>query len=62
MEKKTARITPIHRKGRRDNCENYRGLSVTNIISRIYENIVEGKIEGDYKDVEAEEQPWLDQP
>jgi hypothetical protein len=35
-EWKVAIITSIHKKGDKRKCENYRGISVTSILSRIY--------------------------
>ncbi|XP_030765738.1 uncharacterized protein LOC115889799 [Sitophilus oryzae] len=37
-------------------CENYRGISVTTTVSRIYGKIVRNRIENEYQEIEAEEQ------
>lgn len=55
-EWKTSCISTIHKKGRRDQCDNYRGIAVTSSISRIYGKLIKNKIENEYKDIEAEEQ------
>lgn len=55
-EWKISIMSTIHKKGRKDQCENYRGIAVTSTISRIYGKIIKNKIENEYKDFEAEEQ------
>ena len=44
------------KKGRKDDCNNYRGLSVTGTISKVYGKILKAKIEDEWQDHEAEEQ------
>ncbi|XP_063924692.1 uncharacterized protein LOC135138644 [Zophobas morio] len=46
----------MHKKGSRDQCENYRDIAVTSTGSRIYGKILKTKIEQEYMDMEAEEQ------
>lgn len=36
-EWKMAYISSIHKKGNKDDCNNYRGISITSTISRLYE-------------------------
>lgn len=55
-EWKISIISTIHKKGSKDNCKNYRGISVTNTLSKIYGKILKDKIEAEYKDLVAEEQ------
>ena len=43
-------------KGRKDDCDNYRGLSVPGTLSKIYGKILKAKIEEEWKEHEAEEQ------
>lgn len=49
-------ISVIHKKWDKNKCDNYRGISVTNTISRIYVRILKNKIEHEYSAMEAEEQ------
>ena len=49
-------IVPIHKRGDRDRCENYRGIAVGNAAYKILSNIILGKIKpyvekvvGDYQ-------------
>jgi len=49
-------IVPIHKRGDRDRCENYRGIALGNAAYKILSNIIMGKIKphiekvmGDYK-------------
>ena len=37
---KTARVSPIYKSGERDECGNYRPISVLSTISKIYEKLV----------------------
>jgi hypothetical protein len=37
-------IVPIHKRGDRDRCENYRGIALRNAAYKISSNIVLGKI------------------
>ena len=55
-EWKKSIISTIHKKGSRDQCENYRGIAVTSTGSKIYGKILKDKIEQEYMDMEAEEQ------
>ena len=57
-EWKVAIITSIHKKGDKRKCENYRGILVTSIISRIFgcTSILEKLVESEYKNMEMEEQ------
>ena len=49
-------ISSIYKKGNKDNGENYRGLSVTPTLSRVYGKIIKNRIETEFRDLEAEEQ------
>jgi hypothetical protein len=49
-------IVPIHKRGDRDRCENYRGTALRNAAYKIFSNIILGKIKpyiekvmGDYQ-------------
>jgi len=55
-EWKTAHITPIFKHGDGKNCDNYRTISVTSTVSRLFERTVRDLIENEYSDEEAEEQ------
>lgn len=55
-EWKTGYISPIHKKGKRDICDNYRGIAVTSTFSKIYGRIIRDLIEQQYQAEEAEEQ------
>ncbi|XP_030765487.1 uncharacterized protein LOC115889574 [Sitophilus oryzae] len=55
-EWKTSYITTIHKKGSKDDCDNYRGISVLSSVSRVYGKLVKKRIEEEYRDMEAEEQ------
>ena len=59
-EWKESWITATHKKGRKDDCENYRGLSVTGMLSKIYGKILKAKIEKEWEPYEAEEQAGLE--
>lgn len=56
QELKMAYITTIHKKGAKDQCTNYRGLSVTSTFSRLYGRIIRDKLEQEYTHMEEEEQ------
>ena len=43
-EWKDTRIVPIHKRGGRDRCENYRGIALGNAAYRMLSNIILGKI------------------
>lgn len=53
-EWKTAYITNIYKKGDRKECTNYRPISVTNSVSRIYGKIIKMRLENAIKDVEEQ--------
>ncbi|XP_030761089.1 uncharacterized protein LOC115886156 [Sitophilus oryzae] len=55
-EWKTSYIITIHKKGSKDDCDNYRGISVLSSVSRFYGKLVKKRIEEEYRDMEAEEQ------
>ncbi|XP_063920769.1 uncharacterized protein LOC135135606 [Zophobas morio] len=55
-EWKKSVISTIHKKGSRDQSENYTGIAITSTGIRIYGKILKDKIELEYMDVEAEEQ------
>jgi hypothetical protein len=55
-EWKVAIITSIHKKGDKMKCEDYRGISVTNIFSRIYGRILAKPVELECTNMEKEEQ------
>lgn len=52
----TSYITTIHKKGDKSRCDNYRGISVSNTLSRTYGRILKKRIEEEYSQMEAEEQ------
>lgn len=53
-EWKVAHISPIYKKGNRNECDNYRGISVTSSISRLYGRILRDLIEKEF--IEEEDQ------
>lgn len=53
---KVAYITSIHKKGSKKNPNNYRGISVTSTMSRLYGRILRDLIEEEYSSLEEEEQ------
>lgn len=53
---KEAYISSIHKKGDKTNCNNYRGISVTSTMSRLYGRILRNLIEDDFRQNEEEEQ------
>lgn len=55
-ESKVGYISVIHKKGRKDDCKNYRGITVTNTFSRLYGRIIKCFLEQEYKEEKAEEQ------
>jgi len=55
-EWKESHLTTIFKKGDRNKCDNYRGIAVTNTVSRVYGKILKMKIEKEYQNNEAEEQ------
>lgn len=55
-EWKISFLTTIYKKGDKNVCDNYRGIAVTNTMSRVYGKIIKTRIEKEYQDMEAEEQ------
>ncbi|XP_030759306.1 uncharacterized protein LOC115884770 [Sitophilus oryzae] len=55
-EWKIAYISSIHKKGNKQVCSNYRGISVTSTLSRLYGRILRDLIEQEYQQQEEEEQ------
>lgn len=53
---KSGWITPIHKKGRKDVCSNYRCISVTSSFGRVYSKILKQLIDEEYGPSELEEQ------
>lgn len=51
-------INNIYKKGDKSDCNNYRGISVTGSISRMYGKILKNRIENEYTHLEAEEQAF----
>jgi len=51
---KEAWITPIHKKGNKEDCFNYRCISVTSTVSRIYGKVLRNFIEEEYSPLEEE--------
>ena len=49
-------ITPSHKKGSKQDCDNYRGISVTGTLSKVYGKILKAKVEEVWSGQEAEEQ------
>ena len=49
-------ISVIHKKGKKDDCSNYRGITVTSTMSRLYGRIIKHFLEENYKHLEIEEQ------
>lgn len=54
-EYKTGYMSSLHKTGDRQKCENYRGITVTLTLSRLYERILRGCIEEEYMNKESEE-------
>jgi hypothetical protein len=46
---KVAYISSIHKKESKEDCSNYRGISVTNVMSRLYGKILRDLIEEENK-------------
>lgn len=53
---KVAYISSIPKKGNKLDCSNYRGISVTSTLSRLYGRILRDLIEHEYKEQEEEQQ------
>ncbi|XP_072379975.1 uncharacterized protein [Diabrotica undecimpunctata] len=53
---KVAYIFSIHKKGNKLDSSNYRGISVTSTLSRVYGRILRNLIEIEYREQEEEEQ------
>lgn len=49
-----AHINSIHKKGDKKICENYRGISVTSSVGRLYGGIIKQRIEKQYEDIEEQ--------
>lgn len=49
-------ITATHKKGRKEDFKNYRDLSVTGTLGKIYGKILKAEIESEWKPNETEEQ------
>jgi len=49
-----AYITSIYKKGDRRKCENYRGISITSSIGRLYGRIIKKRLEGIVQDAEEQ--------
>jgi len=47
---KVAYSSSIHKKGSKEDCSNYRGISVTNVMSRIYGKTLRDLMEEENKD------------
>ena len=46
----------IHKKGSKNTFKNYRGITVTSTLSRLYERVLKHFLEAEYKEMEADEQ------
>jgi hypothetical protein len=55
-EWKVAIITLIHTRRDKRKCENYRGISISSIFSRVYGCMLEKLVKSEYKNMEIEEQ------
>ena len=53
---KIGHISVIHKKGKKDECESYRGITVLNIFSRLYGKILKQILEQEFFQIETEEQ------
>lgn len=45
----------IHKNGKKDDCDNYRGIAVLSSISRVYGTVLHRKTELEYSTMKAEE-------
>jgi len=55
-EWKTSYMSTIQKKGSREKCDIYRGISAQCSMARVYGKILSKKIDNEYSDFEAEEQ------
>lgn len=53
---RNAIIAPIHKKGSRKDCNNYRGISLLSVVGKLYASILEKKVRGIVEDVLDENQ------
>ena len=53
---KIGHISVIHKKGKKDEYENYREITVLNIFSRLYGKIIKHFFEQEFYQIETEEQ------
>jgi len=51
---KVAYISSIHKKGSKEDCSNYRGISVTRVMRRLYGKMLRDLIEEENKDEEEQ--------
>ena len=56
MEWTTSYITPIHKKGAKNDPKNYRGIAVICTLGRVYTKIIKSRLENEIKDKQPEEQ------
>jgi len=55
-ELKIGHISVIHKKGKKVEYENYRGITVLSIFSRLYGKIIKHILEQEFSQIETEEQ------
>jgi len=53
---KIGHISVIHKKGKKDEYENYRGITVLNIFIRLYGKVTKHFLEQEFSQIETEEQ------
>ena len=53
---KIGHVSVIHKKGKKYEYENYRGITVLNIFSQIYGKIIKHFLEHEFSQIETEEQ------
>jgi len=53
---KIGNISAIYKKGKKDEYENYRGITVLNIFSRLYGKIIKHFLEQEFSQIETQEQ------
>ena len=51
---KIGHIINIHKKGDKNNCTNYRGITILNTLSRVYGKVLKTRIETSYEDQEEQ--------